>query len=79
MYNDETDRFEIPEDYDDAQLQDDIMGILAGWYSPDDTALNPEGSIIRTFQQEGVLTYNKGLVIKLPNGSEFQLTIVQSR
>ena len=79
MYNDETDRFEIPEDYDDAQLQDDIMGILAGWYSPEDTALNPEGSEIHTFQQEGVLTYNKGLVIKLPNGSEFQLTIVQSR
>ena len=78
MYNDETDRFEIPEDYDDAQLQDDILGILAGWYSPDDTALNPEGSVIQTFEQEGVMTYNKGLVIRLPNGSEFQLTIVQS-
>ena len=79
MYNDETNRFEIPEGYDDAQLQDDILGILAGWYSPDDTALAPEGSEIHTFQQAGVLTYNKGLVIRLPNGSEFQLTIVQSR
>ena len=28
---------------------------------------------------EGVMTYNKGLVITLPDGSEYQLTIVQSR
>jgi len=25
------------------------------------------------------MTYNKGLVITLPDGSEFQVTIVQSR
>ena len=34
---------------------------------------------VRTFAEEGVLTYNKGLVISLPDGTEFQLTIVQSR
>ncbi len=38
-----------------------------------------EEAQVRTFEQAGIMTYNKGLVITLPDGSEFQLTIVQSR
>jgi len=34
---------------------------------------------IRSFEESGVLTDNKGLVITLTDGSEFQLTIVKSR
>ena len=34
---------------------------------------------MRTFEEAGVMTYNKGLVITLPDGSEYQVTIVQSR
>lgn len=34
---------------------------------------------ISTFDDVGLLTKNKGLVIKLTNGSEFQLTIVKSK
>ena len=34
---------------------------------------------VHTFAEAGLMTYNKGLVITLPDGSEFQLTIVQSR
>ena len=34
---------------------------------------------VETYEQAGVMTYNKGLVITLPDGSEYQLTIVQSR
>lgn len=33
---------------------------------------------IRTFSYEGVLTMNAGLVLRMEDGSEFQLTIVQS-
>ncbi len=33
---------------------------------------------IRTFEDSGVLTDNKGLTISLTNGSEFQVTIVRS-
>jgi hypothetical protein len=33
---------------------------------------------IETFAEAGVLTRNSGLVIRLLNGSEFQLTIVRS-
>lgn len=41
----------------------------------------PDGSEVRdvnTFSGAGVLTRNKGLVVRLQNGDEFQLTIVQS-
>lgn len=33
----------------------------------------------QTFDEAGIMTFNKGLVVTLPDGSEFQLTIVQSR
>ncbi|MDP9411164.1 MAG: hypothetical protein M3P70_11810 [Actinomycetota bacterium] len=32
-----------------------------------------------TFADDGVLTDNRGLVLRLSDGSEFQLTIVRSR
>lgn len=32
----------------------------------------------RTFEESGVLTGNRGLVVRLEDGSEFQLTVVQS-
>lgn len=34
--------------------------------------------MIDTFEQAGVLTLNKGLVVKLNNGQCFQLTIVEA-
>ena len=34
---------------------------------------------VQTYEQAGGMTYNKGLVITLPDGSQYQLTIVQSR
>lgn len=33
----------------------------------------------RSFSDAGVLTTNSGLVVRLTNGQEFQITIVQSR
>ena len=33
---------------------------------------------VRTFEDNGVLTGNRGLVVTLGNGQEFQLTIVES-
>lgn len=32
-----------------------------------------------TFEDAGMLTHNHGLIVRLPNGDEFQLTVVQSR
>lgn len=34
---------------------------------------------VRTFADDGVLTNNKGLTVRLADGSAFQLTIVKSR
>jgi hypothetical protein len=34
---------------------------------------------ISTFEDAGVLTNNRGLVVRLQNGAEFQVTIVQSQ
>ena len=33
---------------------------------------------VQTFRDAGVLTNNRGLVVSLPNGQTFQLTIVES-
>ena len=34
---------------------------------------------VQTFEEAGVLTMNKGLVIRMKDHREFQVTIVQSR
>jgi hypothetical protein len=34
---------------------------------------------LRTFADAGVLTQNAGLVVRLDDGSEFQVTVVKSR
>jgi len=41
-------------------------------------ALKHRGGCVRTFEDDGILTMNRGLVVELPNGQEFQLTIVES-
>lgn len=40
--------------------------------------LEPIGGQVATFENNGVLTMNRGLVVTLPNEQEFQLTIVDS-
>lgn len=40
------------------------------WYGLENSA---------TFQAEGVMTMNKGLVLKFMDGTEYQVTIVRSR
>jgi hypothetical protein len=39
----------------------------------------PVASRVDTFDDAGILTMNKGLLVELENGEEFQITIVQSR
>ena len=34
---------------------------------------------VQTFAEDGVMTRDKGLVISLPNGREYQLTVIRSR
>jgi len=39
----------------------------------------PEVAKVRTFAEAGVLTSNRGVVVRTDDGSEFQISIVQSR
>ena len=71
-------------DYEDeAQVTEDTMqdGLreLIETAEEDSFGIGWADATVRTFEQAGLMTYNKGLVIELPDGTEFQLTIVQSR
>lgn len=68
--------YEDDESLTEAELQENLHALLMG-ESIENTLL--DGTSVRTFEDAGVMTYNKGLVIRTPDGSEFQLTIVRSR
>jgi len=44
-----------------------------------DDGAAPEVARVQTNEEAGVLTDNRGLVVRMTDGSEFQVTIVQSR
>jgi hypothetical protein len=52
-----------------------ILEDNAGDPEEDETAFER----VMTFEDQGILTHNRGLVVRLGNGDEFQLTIVKSR
>ena len=58
-------------------LQDGLRELITEGY--DSYEICWENLQVQTYSEAGVMTYNKGLVITLPDGSEYQLTIVQSR
>jgi hypothetical protein len=39
----------------------------------------PEVKQVQTFEEAGVLTRNRGVVVQVKDGAEWQITIVQSR
>ena len=69
--------YEDEAQFTEETLQDGLRELITEGY--DSSEICWENLRVRTFAEGGVLTYNKGLVISLPDGTEFQLTIVQSR
>ena len=69
--------YEDEAQFTEETLQDGLRELITEGY--DSSEICWENLRVRTFEEEGVMTYNKGLVISLPDGTEFQLTIVQSR
>jgi CobQ-like glutamine amidotransferase family enzyme len=65
---------------DEQMMQDALAEMLTGL----DVNLETDGDgmleirRVATFEDAGVLTRNRGLVVRLADGSEFQITIVQS-
>ncbi len=70
MYDDEM-------EFTDETLQTGLRDLIEG--NPSDDEILWENMRVSTFEEAGVMTYDKGLVIRLPDGTEYQLTIVQSR
>ena len=75
MYDDE-DR--ESDEFTDEDLQNGLAQLITGDWTWG-TDIIWENLRVETFANAGVMTYNKGLVLTLPDGSEYQLTIVQSR
>ena len=69
--------YETENDFNAETLQHALRDLLTQGYDEDDMCW--ENMNIQTFEEAGILTYNKGLVISMPDGTEYQLTIVQSR
>ncbi|HOD84562.1 MAG TPA: hypothetical protein PKG77_24350 [Phycisphaerae bacterium] len=55
----------------------EMEDMLANLLQNEDEA--PEVRRVETFEEAGILTYNRGLVVRTEDGSEFQLTIVRSK
>ena len=73
MYED----YENEEQIDEQTLQDGLRELILE--GGDSSEIDWENMTVQTFAEAGVLTWDKGLVITLPDGSEYQVTIVQSR
>ena len=69
--------FESGEQFTEDTFQDALREYITVGY--DSYEMCWENLRVRTFAEAGIMTYNKGLVIEMPDGTEFQLTIVQSR
>ena len=66
------------DEFTEETLQNGLRNLIEGTGSDDDDILW-ENFRVQTFDEAGVMTRDAGLVITLPDGTEFQLTIVQSR
>ena len=63
--------------FTDETLQNGLAALIRG--EADDDEICWENMRVRTYEEAGVMTYDKGLVISLPDGTEYQITIIQSR
>jgi hypothetical protein len=68
---------------DEQQMEDGLVNCVTEFWpdyrEDDNDTTEPVPSSVRTFSSLGILTKNKGLVVRMSDGSEFQLTIVQSK
>jgi len=45
----------------------------------EDDELDPTVNCASTYEDAGVMTMNKGLIVEMSDGSEFQMTIIQKQ
>lgn len=77
---DRTDRDEIDEDDEEATDDDDEFDEEGVVDLLEDLLENEDGiRRVESFEDVGMLTYNKGVVVQMRNGAEFQITVVRSK
>ena len=72
---------------DEHEMQTALNDLFAGLILAADCDEYPEDlpdelsdvEMVQTYDEAGVLTYNKGLVLRMKDGSEYQITVVKSR
>ena len=69
-----------PENLFDEGMQTLLQEVIACGTEVESIDTEPlDNCRVRTFDEAGIMTNNKGLVVRLASGEEFQITIVQSR
>lgn len=63
--------------FTEESMQYGLMALIMDDY--DDEEIIWENMRVKTFEEAGVMTRDKGLVITLPDGSEYQITIKRSK
>ena len=63
--------------FTEESMQYGLMALIMDDY--DDEEIIWENMMVKTFEEAGVMTRDKGLVITLPDGSEYQITIKRSK
>ena len=66
------------DEFTEETLQNGLRNLIEGTASDDDDIIW-ENLRVHTFDEAGVMTRDAGLVITLPDGSEYQVTILRSR
>ena len=64
------------------ELRGWLSDVLAGNLFDEDEDIDVVQSVVKrvsSFEDAGMLTRNEGMVLRLQDGSEFQITIVQSQ
>lgn len=67
----------MEERFNEETLQNGLQELITEGY--DSYEICWENMKVKTFEQAGLLTRDNGLVITLPDGTEYQLTITRSR
>lgn len=56
-----------------------LSNLTEAIYSEEGLEIFGEDTEIRTYQETGLMTGNHGLVVRLQDGREYQITVVQSK
>ena len=60
-------------------IEEMLEGIIDESTDNEDSSFGEYIKSVRSFSSAGMLSMNKGLVLTMQDGSEFQITIVQSK